>query len=282
MIKTIEKLKDYSPDTLRHLHEVQLMILKDFIEFCEKHDIKYFMDGGSLLGCIRHDGFIPWDDDIDIILFRKDYEKFLKYSLELNEKYDIINSDNYDYYCRLYTKLSLKGTRNHDFLERNTDFIFGINIDIFVFDNIPNEKLKRKLFQIQLEFFKKILYLYEITTSDIYISKNKEKLGHLIRTLFKLTHINNEKLKMWGNKLIKKSKNIESEYVFNLSSSYKFDAFNKNIFTKIEQHKFENLYVNIPTEFDTYLSKIYDNYMEIPPKDKQINHCFEKIDFGNY
>ena len=281
MIKTNEK-ETYSPETLKHLHEVQLMMLKDFIELCEKYDITYFMDGGSLLGCIRHEGFIPWDDDIDIILFREDYEKFLNHSSELRTKYDIINSENYESYCRLYTKLSLKGTRNYDFFERNTDFIFGINIDIFAFDNVPNGKINRKLFKIRYEIFKKILFLYEITTCDVYISKNKERIGHLIRALFKLININNKTLKKMGNKLITKSINTDSDYVFNLSSSYNFDAFNKNIFKKSKQMKFETIHVNIPSGFDEYLNQIYGNYMEIPPKDKQVNHGFEKIDFGEY
>lgn len=281
MIKTNKK-EDYSPETLKHLHEVQLMMLKDFIELCEKYDITYFMDGGSLLGCIRHGGFIPWDDDIDIILFREDYEKFLKYSHELSAKYDIINSDNYEYYCRLYTKLSLKETRNYDFFERNTDFIFGINIDIFVFDNIPNGKIKKNLFKIHYEIFKKFLFLYEITTCDVYLSKNKEKIGHFIRALFKLLHINNKTLKKMGSKLITKSINADSDYIFNLSTSYNFDAFNKNIFKKSKKVKFETLNVNIPLGFDEYLTQIYGNYMEIPPKDKQVNHGFEKIDFGKY
>ena len=277
-----DKTKKYPPDVLKHIQEVELMILEDFINFCNKHEICYFMDGGSLLGCIRHEGFIPWDDDIDIIMFRNQYEKFLKYSHELTDKYDVLNSDNYDDYCRLYTKLSLKGTRVEAIQDNNADFTLGINVDVFVFDNIPNQKFRRKLFKFQRNVFHNILWMYEVTTSDLYVSKNKERLGHLIRFLFRLFNINNKKLKKWGSKLVAKSQNIDSDFVGNFSTSYKLDHFNKKIFKEINKVKFENLEVMIPCGFDDYLSTIYGDYMKLPPKDQQFSHGFYFIDFGKY
>ena len=71
------EFRKYSDDEIKHLQEVELMILKDVVKVLDKHDLKYYMYGGSLIGTIRHEGFIPWDDDIDIILFREDFDKSL-------------------------------------------------------------------------------------------------------------------------------------------------------------------------------------------------------------
>ena len=278
----INKYKPYPPDILKHLHDVEIMILEDFINFCNKHEIIYFMDGGSLLGCARHNGFIPWDDDIDIIMFRDQYEKFLMYNFELTDKYDILNSDNYEYYCRLYSKLSLKGTKVDEIYDNNTDFSFGINIDIFVLDNIPEGKFKRKIFKLERNLFNRILSMYEITTCDLYVSKNKEKLGHIIRFLFKVININNNSLKKWGNKLINKSKSCNSKYVCNLSTSYGLFNYDKNLFKKTKKLPFENLNVLVPKEYEEYLTIIYGDYMKLPPIEERINHGFSYIDFGKY
>ena len=68
--------RQYDEETLKHLHDLELMILKDFIKICEENNLNYYMYAGSLLGTIRHKGFIPWDDDLDVIMFREDFEKF--------------------------------------------------------------------------------------------------------------------------------------------------------------------------------------------------------------
>lgn len=78
VIKRNMNYNEYDEDVLKHLQEVELMVLKDFIDICEKNKIEYFSYGGTTLGAIRHNGFIPWDDDIDVIMTKKNYEKFLK------------------------------------------------------------------------------------------------------------------------------------------------------------------------------------------------------------
>lgn len=282
VVKKFHEKKEYSLEVLKHLHDAELMILKDFMQFCDKHEIEFFLDGGSLLGCIRHGGFIPWDDDVDVILLRNHYETFLKYQHELSDKYDILNSENFEDYCRLYSKLSLKGTKNSEIFDINTDFSFGINIDIFVLDNVPQNKIAGKLFKLHRDVFYKLLMVYEQINCDVYSSKNREKLGHLIGGIFKIFNINNKTLKKLGEKLINTSKNIQSDYVANLSTSYSLGKFHRDIFRKIELKKFESIKAPVPIEYDDYLTMIYGDYMKLPPKDQQVNHAFDYIDFGKY
>ena len=153
------------------------MILKDFIDFCDKYEIEYFLDGGSTLGCVRHQGFIPWDDDIDVLLLRDQYEKFLRYRDEFDDKYDILTMDDYDKYCKIFTKISLKGTKTGELSDINTDFTYGISLDVFPYDNIPNPGVKRVFFILHFEIFRKLHILYEVTNSDVYASKNKERIS---------------------------------------------------------------------------------------------------------
>lgn len=283
VVSKLAESKEYAPEDLKHLQNVLLMILKDFIELCDKHNITYFIDGGSALGCVRHNGFIPWDDDIDVILVRDQYEKFLEYSHELNDKYDILTMDNYEYYCRPFTKISLKGTKHGEIFDKNTDFEYGINIDIFVLDNMPNPGFKRKVFILQFEIFRKLLWAYELTTADIYLSKNKERIGHFMRFLLKLFNINNKTLKKMSKKLINKSKGIESNYYCSFGTPYSLMAFDKDIYSTTVKGKFETIKVNLSSGHMKYLKIHYgDNWMELPPEDKRTNHKYDGFDFGKY
>ena len=90
----VGEFRKYSDEEIKHLQDVELMILKDVVKILNKHNLNYYMYGGSLLGTIRHKGFIPWDDDIDIILFRKDFDKALDIlNNELSDKYDLVQMD---------------------------------------------------------------------------------------------------------------------------------------------------------------------------------------------
>ena len=132
------KSKRYDDETLKHLQEVQLMMLKDFIEICEKNNINYFAIGGTLLGAIRHEGFIPWDDDIDVIMFRKDFEKLNNHMTNnSNEKYHLINVLNEETYHYTWARFNLKNTLLEEWWADQVNYKVNIFIDIFIMDNIP-------------------------------------------------------------------------------------------------------------------------------------------------
>ena len=109
-------LSEYDSDELDHLKNVELMILKDFIKICEDNNIEYISYGGTTLGAVRHEGFIPWDDDIDVIMFREEYEKFVKV-MESNpsEKYTLITLDNTEDYFYYLSKFSFIYLRYHHY-----------------------------------------------------------------------------------------------------------------------------------------------------------------------
>lgn len=284
IIKLPEKFNEYDPKTLKHLQDVYLMMLKDFIKVCDENQIEYFLDGGSALGAVRHQGFIPWDDDIDIILFRDEYERLIEILEKLpQDKYELLSSKNKKCYCRLHSQWNLKGTKTEAYYDMNTDFTLGICLDIFVLDNIPNDGLRKKIFSIKQTLIRKLIWSYEITNSEAYISKNKERLGKILKIIFKILRINFTKIIKINNNFIEKYRNENCKNVCNLSTTYELVSIPKNIFHPPKKVKFEDVEVNIPNDYDKYLKIIYgDNYMEIPPKKDRYNHIYNTVDFGPY
>lgn len=231
IIKLPEKFNEYDPETLKHLQDVYLMMLKDFIKVCDENQIEYFLDGGSALGAVRHQGFIPWDDDIDIILFRDEYNRLIEILEKLpQDKYELLSSENKKCYCRLYSQWNLKGTKTEAYYDMNTDFTLGISLDIFVLDNIPNDGLRKKIFSIKQTLIRKLIWSYEITNSEAYISKNKERMGKILKIIFKIFRINFTKIKKINNNFIEKYRNENCKNVCNLSTTYELVSIPKNIF----------------------------------------------------
>lgn len=279
-----KKFNEYNPKTLKHLQDVYLMMLKDFIKVCDENQIEYYLDGGSALGAVRHQGFIPWDDDIDIILFRDEYNRLIEILEKLpQDKYELLSSKNKKCYCRLHSQWNLKGTKTEAYYDMNTDFTLGICLDIFVLDNIPNDGLRKKIFSIKQTLIRKLIWSYEITNSEAYISKNKERMGKILKIIFKIFRINFTKIKKINNNFIEKYRNENCKNVCNLSTTYELVSIPKNIFRPPKKVKFEDVEVNIPNDYDKYLKIIYgDNYMQIPPKEDRYNHIYNTVDFGPY
>ena len=279
-ILKIDENKEYDDKTLKHLKKVELEMLKDFITICNENNLFYAIHAGTALGAVRHGGFIPWDDEIDVIMPREDYEKFLEIFKNEDDKYYLCNwHSDLDVDNNYYTPKTL-------FCLKNTNISYpfanwGIYIDINVLDNIPSKKNKRKI------FIKKIRYLYYLNwvmgfiKSDIYPSRRKEIIGHCIKFLCELFHFN-------PSNFISKvfTKNIKKYYkkgncVLDMSLIYE-KPMHKKYFEENIKIKFEDINVNIPKEYDYILRSFYGDYMKLPPKNERRTHCWGPVDFGEY
>lgn len=264
---------------LNEIKMVELDILREVTAFCDKNNIIYYLTGGTLLGAIRHKGFIPWDDDIDIMMPRPDYIKFIKeYNKWDKKNYNITSVYNDKNTLIPYAKVCDTKTRK---IERNIDysdkFIRGIDVDIFPLDGLPNSYNNAKNFIILQQILNKIYVLlltkYErhknklinIFKFSIYIFLKALKTLNVIN-VYKITKIinsNSAKYDFYSSKFVAVS--VFPHYGQNeIALSYNFK--------KRIKVKFETDYFYVPLGYDEYLKGVYGNYMKLPPKSKRKTH----------
>lgn len=270
-------------DVLRRVQLVQLEIAKEVKRICEKHDINYFLDSGTLLGAIRHKGFIPWDDDLDIGMLYKDYLRFLEIATtELNEKYYIQSWENDIYYPAPYIKIRKKNTSYKE-KKGSKNENDGIWVDIFPYVNFKGSFQDADEVATRLMFFYRIL-LMKCGFKPWVKQKGVDWAKFLGYIPFKFLAVFYTK-----SRLINKYKTIlfsnmtesnTSKILFDVCAepkAYKFKAawFSNNI-----RVRFENEFFNCPAEYDAVLKALYGDYMQLPPIDKRENrHLIENVKF---
>lgn len=260
--------------TLREIQLVEVNILKKIAQICETYNWKYFLYYGSLLGAVRHGGFIPWDDDIDIVMPRPDYEKLIEYCIE-NESalypyklYHYKTNKNYIYPIARFCDTNYVVNYNNA-----QDYGLGLFIDIYPLDGCGNtiEEAKRNLRKadrrrepvivIGKPYFNKI----SKNTLNFLLWKLIYFVGQYIGITIFLKIIDKKAQKLDYNK---------SQYVCCLiwpSYSIKEIAL-KSDYLLSEELQFENIFVKIPNNYDEHLTRLYGDYMKFPPKSEQIPH----------
>lgn len=277
----------YKDSDLKKLKKLELMILEEVISICDNHNIDYYIYGGTALGAIRHGGFIPWDDDIDIAVFREDYEKLLTiFDEELNSKFYVIALEKQEECFFPFAKVCLKNTRFEDWWAKQVSFDEGIFIDIFPLDKVPRNKIGRSIYYYRCRILDHI-----VMNSIVHVdtgSKFMNIFHNLLFSFLKYIPISRNFWKKLFHNSLTKYENTDTEYVtcyFSQISGLVFgknDYYFKEDFSPSKKIKFENLIVSAPRNMDSVLEKSYPNYMELPPKEKRFNHAPEIIDFGDY
>lgn len=274
-------MKDNSTDgVLKHIQDVEFMILKDFVEICEENDIEYYLIYGTQIGAIRHQGFIPWDDDVDIIMFREDYEKFLKVMEENpDDKYTIFDSRYNSEYFFQFGRMSLNDTYWAEYWDEQVSFKLGIHVDLFILDNLPNNKFKRWIY-IQRCYFMARLHSISVLKFNNY----SKPVNLILNALHKCLNILNFTPDYFQKKLLKlftKYESNDGEYVTDLTLMEKV-SFLRSDYKPPKKSNFENIEFNIPNDDFNTLTPIYGDYMQLPPEEKRVAHILNEIDFGKY
>lgn len=280
--------KEYDEKTLKKLQKLELSILKDFTELCERHGIDYFGCGGTAIGVMRHGGFIPWDDDIDVAMPRKDYERFLDVaSREMTDKYEILNPETDPNYPFMTTRWILKGT---DFREECLQYVpcrTGIFLDIFCFDNIADDEKAMRRQGWSAWFWGKLLILRSIPTPVLYFDGWKASLVQfackIVHGFLRLFHVSNKFLYARAKKAAMRYADVDTKRVAYFYDPTPFTSIidKKNIYPTVKK-KYDGLEVRFPSRTEAYLEVRYGDYMTMPPEDKRHNHPPYRLNFGVY
>lgn len=244
-------------------------ILRYFDTLCRKNKIKYTLIGGSLIGAIRHNGMIPWDDDIDVILTQKEYKKLLKVVQkdddEVYKFYDY-NQDKTSYYP--FLKLIDTRTTVEDGFKTIENY--GAYLDIFCLNNITENKILSQIHYYKFMLYKIIISGFATLT---YTEKTKysfyKKIGKIIAEIIGINFI----LKRY-NKLANKYNNKETSKVISNWPCYSFekDIFDSNDFEEYIDCEFDGVKSMIIKNYDKVLTHIFGDYMKLPPKEQRVNH----------
>lgn len=267
---------------LEKAHRIQLEIASETRRICEKHGIKYSLIAGTLLGAIRHKGFIPWDDDLDIGMLRPEYERFLKVAeTELSGEYFLQTWDTDDEFGMPFAKIRKNGTV---YIEKNsskTNQHKGIYIDIFPFDVCPENKLSVMMHKTKTFIYKKAL----ISKLGYEVWDDNRSLKHIVYMLIKLLSwpFSLGFIKKVFKREMCKYQNIDSGLVVAIGGSYGYDreTIRREWLDDLQLIEFENQKFLAPVGYDQYLTRLYGDYMVLPPEDKRYNrHNIIEVDFG--
>ena len=262
----------YDIERTRKIQNVLLEMMKELHKVLNENGYWYCLSAGSVLGAIRHDGFIPWDDDLDIAMPREDYNRFLE------EAGKILPDNMYLQYPGnqkkthvLFAKVRLKNTLFEEVQNKDTDYPRGIYIDIFPLDYINGTGKKEKNRLKYARIYKSIYFLKK--------RKDTISIGKKICKIFAFLIPSKLCIKQYDY-LICNKKN--GEYLIDSYSSYAFEriVYPKSIFDNRVLHKFEDAFFYIPVGWDSYLKIIYGDYMVLPPEEKRgIQHTINRIEF---
>ncbi len=268
--------------TLRELQQLELEILKTFIDICTKLKLRWFAQGGTVLGAVRHQGFIPWDDDIDVAMPRKDYEIFLKEAPDYLPAHLFLQTYKTDPgYLRAFAKIRNSNTTFIETACKNIDMNHGIYIDVFPLDGYSNSTISDITYK-----FKKIVYDSKIDEGFYYptppVITRKNKCIRPIANILNRHRSLSEAVEL-KDKLVQRFDYDKCETVGNLLGAWFYrEIVPKSFYGEGVTHSFENIDIIIPSQYDLYLSHMYGDYMKLPSEKEQVTHhpC-EVIDLHN-
>ncbi len=270
-------------DYLPKLHNCQLIIAREIKRLCDKHNIKYFIIAGTLLGAIRHGGFIPWDDDMDVGMLREDYEKFIKVAkTELGGDFFLQTSETDKNYGLPFAKILLNDTVLVE-ASAGSDAKKGIFVDVFPFDVAPENEADRENHNKKTYIYKRLLLAklnYNVCAKNDYVKRAVYFILKIMSGFY-----SHDKLVQKLESEITRYNNSKTEDIVNIGGAYgyKKETIKADWVRDTVEIPFEDMTLSAPVDYIKYLETFYGDYMTPPPEDKRYNrHSVTELDFGKY
>lgn len=247
------------------VRERQLQILKNVAHFCDEKQIHYWLDWGTLLGAVRHKGYIPWDDDIDIGMLREDYDRFMELFNTENDQYRFFCPEKDDGFFYSFGKVADTETVLYEPDIHGSKF--AVNIDVFVYDSAPDEKhIVRSRKKIQRYFLLNMLQHNLISDRGRWYRKIAKLIVRFLLSPFPDNY--------FVKKVVAESRQYENQ------KSDKIGMFcwpvemicDKSVVSSFVNVEFEQYFFKAPAQYDLWLTKCYGNYMELPPEEERVTH----------
>lgn len=277
----------YDPEVLKKLQSVELEMLKTVDAFCKEYSIQYFLDGGTCIGAVRHGGFIPWDDDIDLGMMRSDYEKFIRlFEENPPDGYSIHTHTNTKNYPYLFAKVYREGTKflAQESIDAGLDSC--IYLDIFAYDYVASaiDETSLKKCIDNAMFWQRVMYLYYTPNPAIQptatlrsLKKAVSKVGHhVVRALY-----TPDRVAARYDKWVERLRQGDGAATNRICCVQDFGSLKTEDVLPPEPVGFEGANFPAPHDIDAYLTMMYGDYRVLPPEDKRKTHSPEVIDFGD-
>ena len=278
----------YAAADLARLQKIEMMMYADFRAVCEKHGLTYWGFCGTGIGALRHGGFIPWDDDIDLYLPRADYEKAIRYmTTEYGDRYYALNTKTSAHYPLATTRLCLKGTVFCEEVMKQVDCPWGIFLDLYPVDAAADASYARTKQILGAWFYSKLVILYEMPRPKLYFDGWR---ADAVTAGCTLAHELLHWLRIPKKALVDRRDGISAQYngcrtrrlgYFCDTRPYA-DMFPRRDLYPLRQLPYEDSTMPFPRHVEKLLTKMFGDFMTLPPEEKRQNHVPYLLDFGKF
>lgn len=275
----------YEQEELIRLQKMELEILSDFMQVCDENKLEYFGIAGTGIGALRHRGFIPWDDDIDVALPRKDFDRMLSLIKErYGDKYTVLNAKEESRFPMMTTRLCRNGTVFIEEALKGAECPCGIFLDLYVLDNVADNRIACELQSWSAWFWSKLLVLRCMPKPFLFQTGWKAELiwriCAAVHGTMKLLNISPQWLRNHCENVCRRYEHKKTKRMaFLPDTSPYWNVINKEKLYPLRKLDFETVKLNFPNNIEEILTDMYGDYMQLPPVEKRKTHYPYRMEF---